>query len=219
MNRVSQPFTGVVRHLIIINVLMYIGTLVLMGEPVYNMDYTDIQSLGRLQLAVFIPGSEYFQPYQIATHMFMHANFSHLLFNMMALYFFGPMIEMVWGERRFLFYYLFCGIGAFAIHTGVQWWELSAQGIDPTTASLYCSWGASGAVFGILAAYAYLFPNNIVSLLFPPISLKAKYFVLIYAGIELMSGVSGVASGVAHFAHVGGALCGYLLILYWYKFR
>ena len=218
MNRIQQPFTGVVRHLIIINVLMFIGSLLILGEPRYNSMGTDYTSLGRALLAVFIPGSEHFQPFQIATHMFMHANLMHLLFNMLALYFFGPMIEMVWGARRFLFYYLFCGVGAFLIHTGVMWWELSSQGIDPTTTN-FSSWGASGAVFGVLAAYAYLFPNNIISLLFPPISLKAKYFVLIYAGIELLNGINGTSTGIAHFAHVGGALCGFLLILYWYKVR
>lgn len=201
-----QPFSGVVRHLIIINVLMYFGTLVLMGDQ------------GRLILAAFLPGSVSFEPYQIATHMFMHGNIMHLAFNMLSLYFFGPMIEMVWGPRRFLFYYLFCGLGAFALHAGVTWWELEQQGIDPRLWNVPML-GASGAIFGILAAFAYLFPNQVISLLFPPISMKAKYFVLIMAGLELFYGVSGRSSGIAHFAHLGGAIFGFALLMYWYRFR
>jgi membrane associated rhomboid family serine protease len=100
----------------------------------------------------------------------------------------------------------------------VQWWELSAQGIDPRSFN-GAMLGASGSVFGIYAAFAYLFPNQIISLLFPPISLKAKYFVLIMGGLELFYGVRGTDSGVAHFAHVGGALFGFILIMIWYKGR
>ncbi|MCB0575529.1 MAG: rhomboid family intramembrane serine protease, partial [Saprospiraceae bacterium] len=105
-----QPFSGVVRHLIIINALMFVGTYVIMGPEHWNGHEYDV--LGRLQLAAFLPGSEHFQPYQIATHMFMHGDIMHLAFNMFTLYIFGPMVEMAWGHRRFLFYYLFCGVGA-----------------------------------------------------------------------------------------------------------
>lgn len=185
---------------------MYFGTLVLLGDQ------------GRLVLAAYLPGSTEFKPYQIATHMFMHGSPMHLAFNMLSLYFFGPMIEMLWGPKRFLFYYLFCGVGAFALHSGVTWWELQQQGIDPHLWNVPMV-GASGAIFGILAAFAYLFPNQVISLLFPPISMKAKYFVLIMAGLELYYGVSGNSPGIAHFAHLGGALFGLALILYWYRFR
>ncbi len=207
----QQPFTGVVRHLIIINVLMFFGTIVLMGEP-------SELGLGRLQLAAFLPGTDHFRPYQLATHMFMHANFPHIAMNMLTLYFFGPMVEMVWGERRFLFYYLSCGIGAFLLHIGAQWWELGQAGIDATNWNVPML-GASGAVFGVLAAFAYLFPNNVISLLFPPVSLKAKYFVPIIAVLELVYGTSRATTGIAHFAHLGGALMGVIIILAWSKAR
>lgn len=201
-----QPFSGVVRHLIIINVLMYFGTLIVLGDD------------GRLVLASYLPGSVDFQPYQIATHMFMHADIMHLAFNMLSLYFFGPMVEMVWGPRRFLFYYLACGVGSFALYSGVTWWELQQQGIDPHLWTVPML-GASGAIFGVYVAFGYLFPNQIISLLFPPVSMKAKYFVIIMAGLELFYGVRGYSTGVAHFAHLGGALLGFLLIMYWYRFR
>jgi membrane associated rhomboid family serine protease len=207
----QQPFTGVVRHLIIINVLMFFGTNILMGEPSVN---DGIVNLGRLQLAAFLPGSTYFQPYQIATHMFMHASFPHIAMNMLTLYFFGPTVESVWGDRKFLFYYLSCGIGAYLLHMGVQWWELGQDGIDPTTWDVPML-GASGAVFGILAAFALLFPNQVISLLFPPISLKAKYFVPIMATLELVYGVYRTSSGIAHFAHLGGAVMGFIIFMVW----
>ena len=185
---------------------MYFGTLILLGEN------------GRLILAAYLPGSADFQPYQIATHMFMHADIMHLAFNMLSLYFFGPMVEMVWGPRRFLFYYLACGVGSFALYSGVTWWELQQQGIDPQLWTVPML-GASGAIFGVYVAFGYLFPNQIISLLFPPVSMKAKYFVVIMAGLELFYGVRGYSTGVAHFAHLGGALLGFLLIMYWYRFR
>ncbi|TNE68560.1 MAG: rhomboid family intramembrane serine protease [Bacteroidetes bacterium] len=213
-----QPLSGVVRHLLILNVLMFIGSYAILGDASWNPMEYDYSNLGRLSLAVFMPGSEHFQPYQIVTHMFMHGDLGHLAFNMLSLYFFGPMVEMAWGHKRFLFYYLFCGFGALALHMGVQYWELQQAGIDPT------SWngamlGASGAIFGIYVAFAYLYPNQVISLLFPPVSLKAKYFVLIIAVLELFYGVRGQSTGVAHFAHLGGAVFGFGLIMYWYRFR
>lgn len=148
-----QPFTGVVRHLIILNVLMFIGSYALLGSEAWNPVTHEYAHLGRLILAVYMPGSEYFRPFQLVTHMFMHGDLGHLAFNMLSLYFFGPMVEMVWGHRRFLFYYLFCGFGALGLHMGVQYWELQQAGIDPL------SWngamlGASGAIFGIYVAFA-----------------------------------------------------------------
>ncbi len=213
-----QPFTGVVRHLIILNALMFIGTYAILGSEVINYETGQAESLGRMYLAAYIPGSAHFEPFQIVTHMFMHGDLGHLAFNMLSLYFFGPMVEMAWGHRRFLFYYLFCGLGSYALHLGVQWWELEQMGIDPTSYN-GAMLGASGAIFGVYVAFAYLFPNQVISLLFPPISLKAKYFVLIMAVLELFYGVRGDSSGVAHFAHLGGALFGFVLILFWDKFK
>ncbi|MEN9415116.1 MAG: hypothetical protein RLZ62_1420, partial [Bacteroidota bacterium] len=162
----------------------------------------------------FLPGSPHFQPFQIFTHMFMHGSLPHLLFNMLSIYWFGTMMEMVWGPKRFLFFYLFCGIGAYITHNAVQWWELSAAGIDPATWN-GCSLGASGAVFGIMVAFAMTFPNQEIRLLFPPVAMRAKYFVPVMAVLELVYGVSGYQTGIAHFAHLGGAVFGLLLILFW----
>ncbi|MBU6341374.1 MAG: rhomboid family intramembrane serine protease [Bacteroidetes bacterium] len=213
-----QPFTGVVRHLVIINVLMFFGTYIVLGPEHYNVLTGESDHLGRMWLAAYFPGSEHFQPFQVVTYMFMHADIMHIAFNMLSLYIFGSMVEMIWGPKRFLFYYLFCGLGALALHWLAIYWELEQQGIDPRTFN-GATLGASGSVFGIYAAFAYLFPNQIISLLFPPISLKAKYFVLIMGALELFYGVRGMNTGVAHFAHVGGALFGFILIMVWYKGR
>ncbi len=214
----SQSFTGVVRHLIILNALMFVGSYAILGSESWNPIAGEYAHLGRLQLAAYMPGSEHFRPFQIVTHMFMHADFGHLGFNMLSLFFFGPQVESALGPKRFLFYYLACGLGAFALHIGVQWWELSHLGIDPRYSNSSML-GASGAIFGIFVAFAYLFPNQIIRLIIPPVSLKAKYFVLIMAVVELFYGVRGTATGIAHFAHLGGALFGFGLLMYWFQFR
>lgn len=211
----NQPITPVVRNLLILNVLMFFGTYVLLGSETWDSETGEYISQGRLLLAAYMPGSQYFQPFQIVTHMFMHADIGHLFFNMLTLFFFGPMVEYIWGARRFLIYYLACGLGAWAIHTGVMWWELSHKGIDPVDWN-GATLGASGAIFGVLTAFAYLFPDRVISLIFPPISLKAKYFVPIMAAAELFYGIRGAGTGVAHFAHVGGALVGFLIIKIFY---
>lgn len=215
--------TDVVRHLLIINILMFLGTM-LMGDPsdqvvnqlVYGIQ-NDFSQFGRYQLAMFFPTSEYFRPYQIVTHMFMHGDITHLFFNMFALFMFGPPIESLWGPRRFLFYYLFAGLGALTLHMIATYIEIASFG-GPEVRYNVPMLGASGAVFGLLAAFGTLFPNMRIMLLFPPIPMKAKYFVLIYAAIELYLGFSNFNSGIAHFAHLGGALFGFLLILYWRRF-
>lgn len=214
----NLPLRGVSGQLVLINILFFIGSYVLLGQPGYNPFTGDYEHLGRMYLASFLPGSQYFEPFQIATHMFMHAGLMHLLFNMLGIYWFGTMVEMVWGHQRFLFYYLICGLGAWAIHTGILWWELTQAGQDPTTYN-GSMLGASGAVFGILVAFALSFPNMEIRLLFPPIAMKAKYFVPLIAVAELFFGVSSTATGIAHFAHLGGALTGLLLIGYWTRFR
>ncbi|MCB0620247.1 MAG: rhomboid family intramembrane serine protease [Saprospiraceae bacterium] len=215
--------TDVVKHLLIINVLMYFGSM-LLGNPagstmhdLVNEVSTDFSLWGRYRLAMFFPTSDFFQPYQIVTHMFMHGDLGHLFFNMFALFMFGPPIEALWGPKRFLFYYLFTGFGALTLHLLASYLEMSYLGGSMYLANVPVL-GASGAVFGLLAAFGLLFPNSQIMLLFPPIPMRAKYFVLIYAVIELFLGVSNFNSGVAHFAHVGGALFGLLLILYWRKY-
>lgn len=215
--------TEVVKHLLIINVLMYLGTM-LLGDPSHgtsldlvNERQTDFSLWGRYRLAMFFPTSEYFRPYQIVSHMFMHADIGHLFFNMFAVFMFGPPLEATWGPKRFLFFYLLTGFGSVLLHTLVRGIEIYWFGESMFAANVP-SLGASGAVFGLLVGYGMLFPDNRIMLLFPPIPLKAKYFVLIYAGVELFMGLGNLNTGVAHYAHLGGALFGFLLILYWRKF-
>ncbi len=215
--------TGVVKHILIINILMYFGTF-LMGEPggntfsqLINEVDTNFWNWERYILAIFHPSSEYFKPYQIITHMFMHGSLGHLFFNMFAVFMFAPPLEALWGPKRFLFYYFFTAFGALALHLGVQTYELQYGLVNPLSKNIPML-GASGAVFGVLVGYGMKFPNSVIQLLIPPIPIKAKYFVIIYAALELFFGIRGIGSGIAHFAHVGGALFGFLLILYWRKY-
>ena len=154
--------------------------------------------------------------------MFMHGNFSHLFFNMFALWMFGYALENYWGSKRFLVYYLITGVGAALIQTGVLALEIRGmtQGLPPFAAQHYINQrvtvGASGAVYGILLAFGMCFPNVPIFLYFF-FPIKAKWFVIIYGVIELFAGIGGTADGVAHFAHLGGMIFGLLLILYWRK--
>jgi len=225
----------VVKNLILANVLFYLVTVVLRQT---GTDLTEI-------LGLYYPASDHFQLYQIFTHMFMHdpRGFGHIFFNMFALYMFGRVLESVWGPKRFLTFYLVTGLGAAALHTFVLFLEykslvikiapeqldyfkeLAMQGkYIPNTLSEKLTMflntptiGASGAVFGILLGFGMLFPNTELMLLFPPIPIKAKYFVAGYGILELVFGISGIQGSVAHFAHLGGMLFGYFLIRYWNK--
>jgi membrane associated rhomboid family serine protease len=215
--------TDVVKNLLILNILMFIGTM-WMGEPtgktlqqLVGENSTNISEWGRLRFALFFPSSPFFQPYQIVTHMFMHGDITHLFFNMFAVFMFGPPLENLWGPKRFLFFYLITGFGAMLLHILVQYIEMSYLG-GPGYLVNVPMLGASGAVFGLLAGYGLMFPESRIMLLFPPIPMKAKLFVLIYAGIELFLGLSRFNTGIAHFAHLGGALFGLILILYWRKY-
>jgi membrane associated rhomboid family serine protease len=156
----------------------------------------------------FSPGQN-FQIWQLLTYGFLHGGFSHLLFNMLALYMFGGPLEQTWGNKRFLTYYLVCVAGAGLCQLLVGWWMVSNGG-DP-----YPTLGASGGVFGLLLAFGMLFPNQRVMLLFPPIPMKARTFVIVFGALELIMGFTGWQPGVAHFAHLGGMLFGWLLICYW----
>ncbi|MGH8086450.1 MAG: rhomboid family intramembrane serine protease [Lysobacter sp.] len=150
-----------------------------------------------------------FLPWQVLTYAFMHGSFAHLLFNMLALLMFGAPLEHTWGERRFLTFFLVCVLGAAACQLAVGAWTMS-QGGDA-----YPTVGASGGVFGLLLAYGMLFPHQRVMLLIPPIPMKARTLVIVYGVIELLLGFTGWQPGVAHFAHLGGMLFGWLLIRYW----
>jgi len=150
-----------------------------------------------------------FMPWQLLTYAFLHGGLMHLAFNMLALVMFGAQLEHAWGERRYLTYYLVCVVGAGLCQLVVGSMAVS-QGQDP-----YPTIGASGGVFGLLLAYGMLFPNQRVMLLFPPIPMKARTLVIVYGLFELGLGITGLQPGVAHFAHLGGMLFGWLLIRYW----
>jgi membrane associated rhomboid family serine protease len=146
-----------------------------------------------------------FAPWQLVTYAFLHGSMLHLFFNMFALYMFGGAIEQVFGSRRYLAYYLVCVVSAALAQLLVAW----------MTGGFYPTVGASGGVFGLLLAYGLYFPNNRVMLLFPPIPMPARVFVLVYAALELVMGVSGAQSGVAHFAHLGGMVGGFIMLRFW----
>lgn len=206
-----------IRHIIVINVLVMIMTY--LNE---NFMYE--------HFALFYPTSQFFHWWQPVTHMFMHGGFWHLFFNMYTLYIFGSILERVWGTKKFLIFYFVTGLGAALIHTGVEWLQVqhwmgqAAEGNMAATTAIHSlkmtpTVGASGAIYGVLMGYAMLYPDSIMTLIFPPISLKAKWFVLIFAAIELLTGVTGTGGGIAHFAHLGGLIFGFLLIMYWKKRR
>jgi membrane associated rhomboid family serine protease len=146
-----------------------------------------------------------FLPWQVFTYAFVHAGLPHLLFNMYGVYIFGGDVERVWGPRRFLTYYLVCTLSAAALQLLVT----------ALTGAYYPTVGASGAVFGLLLAYARLFPTRTLVLLFPPIPMPAPVFVAVYGALELLLGVTGTQEGIAHFAHLGGLLGGFVFMRFW----
>ena len=210
----------ITKNLLIINVLAFVATLV-------------FPSLGDLGGLHFFLASD-FHVYQLFTYMFLHANFTHILFNMFALWMFGRVMESVWGPKKFLFYYISCGIGAGLMQEIAQFVQfyLIMKGEFPMgsiadifeigkyNAMYLNAWttvGASGAIYAILLAFGMTFPNERIFIFPLPLPIKAKWFVIIYAVIELFLGWRGVGN-VAHFAHVGGMLWGFLL-LHWWKRR
>ena len=160
---------------------------------------------GLLPLLALWPVGAGFQPWQLLTYAFLHGSLLHIAFNMFALYMFGNPVEGVFGPRRYLAYYLVCVLSA-AIA------QLITSGL---TGTVYPTVGASGGVFGLLLAYAIYFPRNRVMLLFPPIPMPARVFVVVYAALELFLGVTGTEEGVAHFAHLGGLVGGFIMLRYW----
>ena len=263
-------FPMVVKNILIINGLMYLATMVL--QNTFNIDLSNY-------LGLFFFTSEYFKPHQIISHMFMHGSLMHIFSNMFALWMFGSILENAWGPKRFLIFYLICGLGgaithmaftAYQIHlvqgeinlffesvtidnfkmlleghrgllydsdyinqanTLLNTWsqnpsdstmilqaKILAQKLTSMEANIPVV-GASGAVFGVLLAFGMLFPNTYLYLMFPPIPIKAKYFVIFYGAFELYAGISGTQEGVAHFAHLGGMLFGFILIKFWNKTR
>ncbi|PIP54371.1 MAG: rhomboid family intramembrane serine protease [Bacteroidetes bacterium CG23_combo_of_CG06-09_8_20_14_all_32_9] len=250
-----------VKNLLIINVIMFLGTEILRSK--FNFDLTQY-------LGLYFPDSEYFKPYQLISHLFMHGSLMHIFSNMFALWMFGAAIENVWGTKRFLFFFIFTGLGAAGLHLLISWYRFGEMhdGIiayqnapspeafhklvidyfpeyKSAVSGFINEWtqhpldthylaetnnfirnqfelrlniptvGASGAVFGILLAFGMLFPNTMIYLYFF-FPLKAKYFVFLYGIFELYSGVMNQpGDNIAHFAHIGGMLFGFILIKYW----
>ena len=207
-NFISQIPT-VTKNLVAINILMFIATLVNENFMVANF-------------AMFYPVSPFFKPWQILTHMFMHGGFWHIFFNMYSLLMFGSILERSLGTKKYLIFYFVTGLGAAALHTGVEWLQARvfiANGIAQAYQQLLVTptLGASGAIYGVLIGFAMLYPQARLTLIFPPIPMTAKWLVIIFAAIELFSGINGIQDGVAHFAHLGGMLFGWLLIRWWRK--
>lgn len=220
MNKLPE----VTKNLLAINILMFLATIVLERQG------TDLTSLLGLH---FFKASD-FEPYQLLTYMFMHSDFSHLFFNMFALFMFGGVLERVWGSKRFLVYYLVAGVGAGLLQEITQYvhfaqlgWNENAvilvQSLGPVPVpdflNLWTTVGASGAVYAILLGFGMSFPNEKMFIFPLPFPIKAKYLVIGYAVIELLLGVSNSQDGIAHYAHLGGMLFGLVMILYWRRKR
>jgi len=239
-----QGITDAVKHLLIINVVMFIGTLAIgNGEIFYQW------------FALYFPKNELFQPWQVLTHMFMHGGFTHILFNMFALWMFGTAVEQIFGWKKFVIFYLLSGFGAAIIQVAFLYFQynsglamLMETGINQTEIVSILSegkydtgWvpilgnnfqgfvsafnstmvGASGAIMGVLVAYGMLFPESKLMLIFLPIPIKAKYFIPAIIALDLFSGITGQSifspSNTAYMAHVGGAFTGFLLMYFWKK--
>lgn len=203
------------KNLIIINCVIFLATLI--NEQFMMSTF-----------ALFYPTSRYFHWWQLFTHMFMHGGFWHLFFNMFALYTFGAPVERTIGTKKFLILYFVAGFGAVALHFGVMYLQiisLESQIAAGSSSALqtYASLktiptvGASGAIYGLMLSFAMLYPQSRLTLIFPPISASAKTWVIIFAVIELFTGIRGFSDGVAHFAHLGGMLFALLLINWWKK--
>ena len=236
MQRISET----VKHLLIINCIFFLASIIV-GESIYDF------------FALHFPDSPKFEYWQIITHMFMHGDFSHILFNMIGLWMFGTPMEQMWGKNKFIFYYLSTGLGAALLQITIYYYQVNQvneffsdlnlnssiisefylssrlpadiiNNIDieilKRAFSSYNSVlvGASGALYGVLVAFAMSFPNTQLMLLFPPIPIKAKYLVPILIFADLFFGFSSYSIGpIAHFAHLGGALTGFLMLYYWKK--
>lgn len=198
-------FPPVVKNLLIINVLFFIANLAL-GSRFY-IEGLEAHGLNAI-LGLWPIQTPFFKPYQIFTHMFSHANLGHIFFNMFGLWMFGKILENLWGPKRFLFFYLACGLGAAFAHLAVQY----------ITGNYAYAVGASGAVMGIFIAFGYLFPNTQLYLMFIPIPIKAKYVMIGLVALDLFGGFAQISGdNIAHFAHLGGAITGFIIVLFWNK--
>jgi len=196
--RYTRPDTlpPVVKNLLFINGLFFLATEFLFKDIGLKMIF-----------ALWPVDSGNFRPYQLFTHMFTHADIGHIFFNMFNLWMFGRVLESVWGPKRFLIFYFICGLGAAAAHLAEQYFT---GGGSPAI-------GASGAVMGVMVGFAYLFPNTELMLIFFPLPVKAKWLILIMVGFDLFSGIGKTGDGIAHWAHLGGAAVGFILVYIWNK--
>lgn len=232
--------TDGIKHLLIVNIIFFVATS-LYGDQFYQW------------FSLWYPQNSDFRIWQVVSHMFMHGGFTHILFNMYALWAFGSPLERMWGTKKFVFFYFSAGLGAALIHSGVNYYHVH-QGVEALMAAGRSqaeimdllaqgqydqNWtqiapaglvnnmlesyftpavGASGAIYGILVAFGMLFPNSELFLIFLPVPIKAKYFIPVLIGLDLFSGITGYSifgGGIAHFAHVGGAIFGFLMMWYW----
>ena len=205
MDRRYSVFASVVQGLLICNGIMFVLELY-SGARVIGL--LALWPLGVSGTTLFDQSPAHFQLWQLVTYSFLHGSVMHLLLNMYGLWLFGSRMESVWGSKAFAFYYFFCVIGAGLV-------QLFVATLGAGEGEVYPTVGASGGVFGLLLAFGLTFPNERLMLVFPPVILQAKWFVLIYAVFELWAGITGTAAGVAHFAHLGGMLFGLVLLWYW----
>ena len=203
-------FPPIVKNLIFVNALFFLGTEFLFKDQ-FTFEYFEEYGL-KAVFALWPIGTYYFEPYQFFTHMFTHWDFKHILFNMFGLWFFGRRLEYVWGPKRFLFFYFICGVFAAIVHLTVQYIMMKYYGIPGSFAV-----GASGAVMGVMAGFAYLWPNTEIMLLFPPVPIKTKWLVLAMVAFDLFGGVGKTSTGIAHWAHLGGAAAGVAMVYIWNK--
>lgn len=215
----------VVKNLLIINLLFFLATIVLQTK--------DISLL--VELGLHYPDSPLFRPYQLVTHFFMHASLGHIFFNMLSLVMMGVHLERIWGPKRFLLFYFVTALGAAFLHMlvqGIEIYQLAAdffpykneiqmpaENVHKAAEIIFTpTVGASGAIYGLIMAFALLFPNTEFMLLFPPIPIKAKWFAILLGGYALYSGyLNSPQDSVAHFAHLGGMLFGFIMIKIWQR--
>ena len=202
----SENFPPVIKNLLLINGLFFLATEFVLKDKFY-IDGLEVLGLKGF-LGLWPVTTPFFEPYQIFTHMFTHANLSHIFFNMFNLWMFGRILENVWGPKKFLGFYIVCGLAAAAAHLAVQY----------LTDGFSFAVGASGAVMGVMVAFAYLFPNTKLMFIFLPVPIKAKWIIMAMIAFDLFGGLGQLGgTGIAHWAHLGGAAAGFTIVFYWNK--
>lgn len=201
-----DSFPPVVKNLLILNALFFVATDFILRDKLVIPGFEGAPL--KAVLGLWPIDNPYFRPFQFFTHMFTHGDLVHLLFNMINLWMFGRILENVWGPKKFLLFYLICGVVAAITHVVVMY----------ITNEVSFAIGASGAVMGVMVGFAYLFPNTQLMLMFIPVPVKAKWLILGLIAIDLFGGFGKLGStGIAHWAHLGGALAGFVMVMLWNK--